>query len=336
MSPRAPALILLASLACDGAPTAAEALTTSVAGQAALPVQRSEPILPLPAPARLDAARVELGARLFASPLLSEDGRVSCASCHLERHGWADGAAHSRVPGRPPTELNVPALSNLQYYHFFSWSGAYDDLGAHADALIQNPDLMGTTWEAAAARLERAAGWRERFERAFARGLTAGNVREALLEFERSLTLLGSPFDHWLQGDAGAISTQAQRGYRLFESRGCISCHQGALLGGNLFQRLGVMLTPPAAGSAGSGPSTAALGRFLVTGREEDRYALRVPSLRNIALTAPYLHDGSAPTLAEVVDIMAEYQLGKLLSPDERESIVQFLLSLTGRPAEGP
>jgi cytochrome c peroxidase len=290
----------------------------------------------LPQQAALERAWVLLGSSLFQSTMLSEDGSVSCGSCHLERHGWADGASHTRAPGRPPTELNVPALTNLQYYHFFSWSGAYDDLGAHADALIENPDLMGTTWDAATARLARAPGWPERFSQAFSAGLTPGNVRAALLEYERSLTLLDSPFDRWLQGDPGAISGQAQRGYRLFESRGCISCHQGALLGGNLFQRLGV-LRPPAPVDTDAGTRRApALGRFLVTGREEDRYVLRVPSLRNIALTAPYLHDGSAATLTEVVDIMAEHQLGKLLSGEEKASIVQFLLSLTGRRTEDP
>ncbi len=297
--------------------------------------QRSEPILPLPPAAALDASRVALGASLFQSPLLSGDGRVSCGSCHLERHGWADGAAHTRAPGRPPTELNVPALTNLQFYHYFSWAGAYDDLSAHADALIANQDLMGTSWEAAAERLAAAPGWRERFTRAFPDGLTPGNVRAALVEYERSLTSLDSPFDRWLQGDTTAISPEAEQGYRLFESRGCISCHQGALLGGNLFQRLGVMHEPRAEAGAGStGKPSAALGRFLVTGLEEDRYVLRVPTLRNIALTAPYLHDGSAATLAQAVDIMAEYQLGKLLGPDEKQSIVQFLLSLSGPRAE--
>lgn len=335
VSRRALALVLLGCFACDGAREPAErnALQASHPPPAA---QRAEPILPLPEPAALEPGWVALGASLFQSPLLSGDGQVSCGSCHLERHGWADGAAHTAAPGRPPSELNVPALTNLQYYFFFSWSGAYDELGAHADALIENPELMGTTWEAAAARLAREPGWQERFQRAFTAGLTPGNLRAALLEYERSLTLQDSAFDRWLRGDDGALAAQAQRGYRLFESRGCISCHQGALIGGNLFQRLGVLGAPAALDPGAGAPAPSALGRFLVTGREEDRYVLRVPSLRNIALTAPYLHDGSAATLAEVVDIMAEHQLGKLLSAEENADIVQFLLSLTGARREGP
>jgi cytochrome c peroxidase len=260
---------------------------------------------------------VALGASLFASPLLSGDQRVSCASCHFESRGWADRAAHTLAPGRPATALNVPSLFNLEYYFYFTWSGAFDNLAEHADALIENPDIMATTWAAVTERLGRAPGWKARFASVFSDGLTAANVRAALVEYERSLSSTDSPFDRWLAGDAGAISAEAARGFRLFESRGCISCHQGKLLGGNLFQRLGVMREYRAA-EPGQAPQV-----------------FRVPTLRNIALSAPYLHDGSAGTLSEVVDIMADVQLGELLSLDETQSIVSFLSTLTGQKRSG-
>lgn len=302
----------------------------------------SDPIPPLPPRRPLDDARVALGADLFASPLLSGDQRVSCTSCHHELQGWADRAAHTTAPGRPETALNVPSLFNLQYYFYFNWTGATDNLSEHADSLIGNPDIMGTTWNAVAERLAVASGvapdWKARFASVFRDGLTPANVRAALVEYEQSLSSTDAPFDRWLAGDSAAISADAARGYRLFESRGCISCHQGRLLGGNLFQRLGVM-REYRPGEPSSAPSpelsqraaAAELGRFTLTGREEDRRVFRVPSLRNVALSAPYLHDGSAATLSEVVDIMADYQLGELLSLEETQSIVSFLGTLTGQ-----
>jgi cytochrome c peroxidase len=192
-------------------------------------------------------------------------------------------------------------------------------------------------------RLGQAPGWRERFASVFSDGLSPVNVRTALVEYEQSLSSTDAPFDRWLAGDSTAISAAAVRGYRLFGSRGCISCHQGRLLGGNLFQRLGVLreYTPGQPGLAprpeAASPRAAAaeLGRFNSTGREEDRRVFRVPSLRNVALTAPYLHDGSASTLSEVVDIMADYQLGELLSLDEAQSIVSFLGTLSGQSSSG-
>jgi cytochrome c peroxidase len=305
--------------------------------------ETTDPIPALPPSRALDKARVALGASLFTSPFLSGDQRVSCASCHHEPQGWADRAAHSLAPGRPETAVNVPSLFNLQYYFYFNWTGASDSLPDHADSLIGNPDIMGTTWNAVAERLGQAPGWKTSFASVFSDGLSPANVRAALVEYELSLTSTDSPFDRWLAGDSSAISAEAARGYRLFESRGCISCHQGRLLGGNLFQRLGVMreYSPGEPGQAArreaASPRAAAaeLGRFTLTGRAEDRRVFRVPSLRNIALTAPYLHDGSAGTLSEVVDIMADYQLGELLSLDETQSIVSFLGTLTGQSRPG-
>jgi cytochrome c peroxidase len=330
-------VLLIACCACSAPRTVAGGNVNERDPVPARASERAGPVLPLPPPTALDPARVALGASLFESPLLSGDERVSCATCHHEQQGWADGAAHSSAPGRPATALNVPSLANLQYYFHFSWNGAYDDLAAHADALLENPEIMGSSWSRVAARLARAPGWTGRFDGAFADGLTPDNVRAALVTYEQSLSMPDAPFDRWLQGDAGAISADAQLGYRLFESRGCVSCHQGVLLGGNLFQRLGVMREyyPPERALA-RGHAAADLGRFLVTGREEDRFVFRVPSLRNVALTAPYLHDGSAPSLSAAVAVMADYQLGKLLSPEETQRIVQFLETLTGHGARQP
>jgi len=148
-----------------------------------------------------------------------------------------------------------------------------------------------------------------------------------VLEYERSLVTPSSPFDRYLRGDPQALSPEAKRGFGLFKSYGCASCHQGMAIGGNVFERFGVLRDF----FADRGHfSEADLGRFNVTAREQDRFVFRVPSLRNVALTAPYFHDGSAPTLEAAVTIMATYQLGRDLDAQDVRDLVSFLRSLTG------
>jgi len=202
----------------------------------------------------------------------------------------------------------------------------------HIDALIQNPMVHGTTWSALADRLRRDERWVTRFGQAFSNGVTGPNAKAALLAYERSLVSSGAPFDRWLLGEKDAISSRASAGYALFKSRGCVSCHQGALVGGNLFQRLGIIkpyYDDPAALDEGD------LGRFEVTHRPEDKHVFRVPSLRNVGLTAPYLHDGSLATLPLAVSVMATYQLGRSLDGQQIDDIVAFLETLNGPNAGG-
>jgi len=308
----------------------------------------SEPIAPVPEPARQDPALVALGARLFDSPLLSGDGEVACATCHLRNHGYADDKPRSRPASRPAMATNTPGLLNTAALDVFNWNGRFTSLGEHLDALIVNPGVQATSWPAIASRLAANPEWRTFFG-FFSDGVTPENARAALLAFERSLASPGAAFDRWLAGDAGALSEPARRGYAVFKDYGCVSCHQGALVGGNLFARLGVMRPYPGnvvtgddTGGNSGGPSAddgadrrGDRGRMEVTGLEQDRFVFRVPSLRNVAVTAPYLHDGSLPTLEMVVGVMATYQLGRSLDDTQIEDIVAFLASLTGTIAEG-
>lgn len=289
----------------------------------------SEPIAPLPATPHAGSAEAALGAELFASPVLSEDGQVSCKSCHDPERGFADGQSLSRPAGRSSMPKNTPTLLNVAHLQAFNWDGRFATLDDHLDALIQNPLVHGTTWAGLAERLRRDEGWSARFARVFPDGATAANAKAALLAFERSLVSREAPFDRWLLGDGSAISSRAAEGYALFKTRGCVSCHQGALVGGNLFQRLGI-IKPYYADSSPADDGD--IGRFAVTGRPEDRYVFRVPSLRNVALTAPYLHDGSLPTLAVAVSVMAAYQLGRPLDNEQVGKIVEFLETLSGPP----
>jgi cytochrome c peroxidase len=187
---------------------------------------------------------------------------------------------------------------------------------------------MASTWEQVLGRLRADRDLARRFDQAYAAGLTPASVSHALAEFERSLPA-PSRFDRWLLGDDGALDEDELAGYRLFKKHGCSGCHQGRNVGGNLYQRFGVM----AAYFAGTTPSKADLGRFNVTGREEDRHVFKVPSLRNVARTAPYFHDASALHLEDAVRVMGRHQLGMDLSAGDIAQIVAFLRTLDSEPA---
>jgi len=287
----------------------------------------TEPILPIPLDSGDDLELAQLGEELFFSPIVSEDGRVSCGSCHLRERGMADGRPHSELPGRPVTLTNSTTLYNLRYYYEFGWFGQSESLESHLDGLIKAPKLMASNWGSVESRLKASPGWVAKFLAVFSDGVSLTNARRALLTFERSLSTPNAPFDRWLRGERAALTPEAERGYALFKSYGCVSCHQGMAVGANMLETFGVMRD-----YFRDHPSTsdADQGRFNTTHREEDRHVFRVPSLRNVALTAPYFHDGSAPTLEKAIDVMARYQLGRELDSADVQSIVAFLKSLTG------
>jgi cytochrome c peroxidase len=176
-------------------------------------------------------------------------------------------------------------------------------------------------------KLKQDDGYRKSFASLYRDGIAPQNIVDAIATFERSLVTPNSPFDRYLRGDNAAMSEAAQHGYQLFQSYGCISCHQGVNLGGNMYERMGLM------GNyfEDRGNITEAdYGRYNVTKDERDRYAFKVPSLRNVALTSPYFHDGSVNTLPEAVSAMAKYQLGRKIPENDRSDLVQFLYALSG------
>lgn len=239
----------------------------------------------------------------------------------------ADGQSTPELAGRPGPLTNSPTLYNVRYLFKLNWTGKFDTLSEHLDSLLDNPRVLDTTWEAVIARLRASPQWTEKFREVFGSSPSVDAARQALVEYELSLVTPDAPFDRWLRGDQAALSADAEQGYALFKSYGCSSCHQGMLVGGNMFQRLGAMR------EYFGDPSEVELadwGRYELTGREEDRYVFRVPSLRNVTLTAPYLHDGSAPHLRSVIELMAKYQLGRSIEPDHVARIAAFLTALTG------
>ncbi|MCL2874827.1 MAG: cytochrome-c peroxidase [Betaproteobacteria bacterium] len=284
-----------------------------------------EPIEPISAPTGLDALKVALGQTLFHDPRLSRDNTVSCASCHDLQTGGVDHRVRSFGVGNAVGDINTPTVYNSGFNFRQFWDGRAASLEEQAAGPILNPVEMASSWEQVIAVLEADPQMASRFRAIYGGPATPARVMEVLAEFERSL-VTPARFDRWLKGEATAISDQELEGYLLFKRHGCATCHQGRNVGGNIFQRFGVMLDY----FADKKVEKADLGRFNVTGREEDKYVFKVPSLRNVALTAPYFHDGSEASLQEAVAIMGRYQLGLDIPEEEVRSIVLFLHTLTG------
>ncbi|MGF1538506.1 MAG: cytochrome-c peroxidase [Elainellaceae cyanobacterium] len=288
-----------------------------------------EPIQPLPSNVSFDERKVALGQVLFNEPRLSKDSKVACISCHDVQAGGADGKRYSAGVGGAMTTVNTPTVFNVAYNFRFNWNGKFRNLVEHTDALIQNSAVMGSSWPELLTRLKADPNYPTAFAEVYGDGITRPNVIDAIVAYETALITPGSRFDRYLNGDSAALSADETAGYSLFKAYGCVSCHQGVNLGGNLFQKFGVI------GDyfADRGNVTQAdLGRFNVTQAYADRYLFRVPSLRNVAATPPYLHDGSAATLEEAITIMVTYQLGRDLTPEKIQQIAQFLRTLTAEP----
>jgi cytochrome c peroxidase len=267
-----------------------------------------EPITPVPEPPAADPLKVALGERLFADPRLSGGNVRACSSCHDLTSNGASRNAQDTAPDGSLLSFNTATVFNSALSFRVGWEGEFRTLEAQAAASLQNPRIMGARIEEVVGKLSQDQVLVHQFEAAFGHGPDAASVLDAIATFERSLVTPSSPFDRWLAGDATALTAQQLDGYRLFKSLGCVSCHQGVNIGGNLFERHGI---------------------FHPLARAEPEI-LRVPSLRNIATTAPYFHDGSAASLDEAVRKMATAQLNVTLTDQQVGEIVAFLRSLTG------
>jgi cytochrome c peroxidase len=296
-----------------------------------------EPIAPLPLSMALDPQRVALGERLFHDVRLSHDNTRSCTSCHPLEGGGMDGRPRAITANGTLHLRNTPTIFNVGLNTAFNWDGIAHTLEAHAQIALLNPSLMNTTWPQLLDKLQADTDYVTRFNIAYSGGVRPDNVLDALASFERSLLTPNSRFDRYLRGEQHALTAPEQQGYRLFKSYGCVACHQGINIGGNMYQKFGVFAET---NGVGSPAAVVDLGRYAVTKVPRDRAVFRVPSLRNVAVTAPYFHDGRARTLAEAVATMARVQLGRTLTPEETEVIVQFLQTLTGeylgRPVATP
>jgi cytochrome c peroxidase len=296
---------------------------------ALLPLQAlalDEPLRPLPQDLKFDPDKVALGARLFQDRRFARDGSVSCASCHDLANGGADARPRSVGAGGAVGAVNAPTVYNSGLNFRQQWSGGASTLEDIVDRVVKSPKVFDTKWEDVLARLGTDAALVEGFRRSYPDGLTAKNVMDSLAVYQRTL-ITPSRFDRYLRGDADAITADEKSGYDRFKNYGCVACHQGVNVGGNMFQVFGAMddyFKNRGAVTPGD------LGRFNVTKRDADKHVFKVPSLRNVALTAPYFHDASAASLEEAVEVMFRYQLGRTAPREDKALIVKFLKSLTG------
>lgn len=292
----------------------------------------AEPITPIPINRELDSGVVDLGKSLFHEPRLSADGSVSCATCHNLSEGGVDGLPSSIGIHGQAGMFNAPTVlnSSLNYWQF--WDGRADSLEKQIDGPLNSPNELGNNWSAVMDFLTNDSNYSRRFNAVFGCDPTPDLVRKAIADYERSLTTPNSKFDRFLKGESAALTTQEQSGYRLFVEYRCITCHQGINVGGNSFQQLGMMADFFIKDSEMRSSDN---GRFNVTGNEQDRYVFRVPPLRNVAVSAPYFHDGSVSGLNQAVEVMIQFQLGRSLILEDVDAIVAFLNTLTGELPEG-
>lgn len=290
----------------------------------------TEPISPIPRSLPLDARKVALGKRLFHDRRLSRDNMLACSSCHDLAKGGADGQARSLGADGRRADRNAPTVFNSVFNFRQFWDGRAAGLEDQIDGPLENPKEMASSWLEVMQKL----GADEDYQAAFGAlygGLEPRYVKNAIAEFERSLLTPGSRFDRHLEGDRTALTGDELRGYQLFKSYGCIACHQGVNVGGNLYEHLGVVHEYAAQGAKAVALDT---GRMAITGDPADMLVFKVPGLRNVARTAPYFHDGSVPTLEQAVTLMGQYQLGVAIPAADVALIVKFLHTLDGHYEE--
>lgn len=319
------------------------ALVLALAATAAQALAPLPELPPVPADNPMSAAKVALGRQLFFDPRLSVDGTVSCASCHDVIKGTGnDGRATAiGVAGKTGTR-NAPTVLNAAYLNTQFWDGRAATLEEQAKGPIVNPIEMAMPSHAAAIqRLKKIPGYTSQFAAVFGGPdpLTIDNVARAIAAYERTLLTPDSPVDRYLKGDKQALSAHAQQGMKLFQKLGCVNCHSSPTyagyitLPGALFFPWNLQRFPYFKGSVYDSKYelTRDLGRFDVTKREKDKHMYRIPSLRNVELTGPYMHNGKVPDLEEAVRVMAKTQLNKELDDEEVQALVAFLKGLTGR-----
>ena len=273
-------------------------------------------------------AKVELGKQLFADTRLSGDESLSCESCHPKEMGYAEAVPFSAGTEGQPMPRHTPTLLNAAYYRFINWDGKFTSTTQLVPAILANPKNMNMQDEAVLiARLESVQEYRAMFREVFGGPATKQNVALALDAYVRSLTTPNSPFDRYAAGDKSALTDAQKRGLQLFVGKAdCTMCHRGPNFADDQFHALGI----------GGNDS----GRYKVTGVEADRNAFKTPTIRNVTLTAPYMHDGSLNTLRDVIDFYdagGGHQQPKSLllrrlnlSDREKDDLVAFLESLTG------
>jgi len=286
-------------------------------------------VVPTPKENPSTREKVELGRLMFFDPRLSGDNSVSCASCHIPERAWSDGLPAARIRGRT-LKRNTQSSLNVAFLPKLLWDGRAATLEQQALLPIASPDEMDQDLQQLVAELQAVPGYRQRFRQAFGRDVTSTDMAQALAAFQRTLVTKPSRVDRYLAGERDVLTDSEKNGLELFRgAAGCIRCHHGPLLTDGRLYRLGVSFRDP--------------GHGAVTGNRKDNYRFRTPSLRNVAQTAPYMHDGSLKTLEDVVFFYLrgvpgsspdgqslDVQARSDLSFSAASELVDFLKALTG------
>ncbi|HPO16725.1 MAG TPA: cytochrome c peroxidase [Candidatus Hydrogenedentes bacterium] len=287
---------------------------------------KNEAIQPLPDTPALDPAKVALGNKLFHDKRLSKDNSLACAGCHDLQKGGTDQKKFSEGVGQKFGDINAPTVFNAGFQFKQFWDGRAATLEEQADGPVNNPIEMASNWPEAIGKLQQDAELTQAFQAVYPQGYSKETITEAIATFERTLDT-PSKLDKFLRGQADALSPEEKKGYDLFKAHRCATCHAGKILGGQSFEIMG--LYKDYFKDRGN-PQKPDFGRFNVTNKDTDKFKLKVPTLRNIALTFPYFHDSTISNLQEAVQTMAKYQAGKTLSEGDAASITAFLNALTG------
>ncbi|MDD3342555.1 MAG: cytochrome-c peroxidase [Sulfurospirillaceae bacterium] len=282
----------------------------------------NEPITPIPQSIAYDKEKALLGKKLFFDTILSKDKTLSCASCHSFLHGGADGRKVSIGVNQAQGVLNSPTVFNAVFNFSQFWNGRAKDLNEQALGPIHNPIEMGLSLEEAVQRLQQDTYYHQAFMAITKKStITQDDLAHMIAEFEKTLITPNSKFDRYLMGKE-TLNEQELKGYTLFKTLGCITCHNGVNIGANSYQKMGSIIPLER--------DTPIDDRYAITKREMDKNVFKVPTLRNIALTAPYFHDGSVPTLYEAITKMLYHNLGIELTNETIDALVAFLNTLTG------
>lgn len=295
----------------------------------------NEPIQPLPKEIKYDKEKALLGKKLYFDPILSKDNTISCASCHNLELGGVDNLQFSFGIKGQVGNINTPTVLNSIFNFRQMWDGRAKTLAHQVQFPITSPVEMGNNFENLIATLSNNNYYNKIFKKVYKDGITKNNIGDALEEFQKTL-ITPSPFDDYLRGNENAISTNQKKGYELFNKKGCVSCHNGINIGGGLYSQFGLTDESIANNLVNNTSDTKNeynpdLGLYNITKNDFDKFYFKVPTLRNVSLTYPYLHNGRIKTLNEAISSIAKAQLGLDLTKEEAFLIEEFLKSLNGK-----
>ena len=299
----------------------------------ACPEFANEPIRPIPYKVEYDAAKAALGKVLYHDTRLSGDGTISCASCHAIETAGVDNERYSDGIYDQLGGVNAPTTFNAVFNFVQFWDGRAATLAEQAGGPPLNPVEMGSKdFDEISARIAQDKEFTRLFTEVYPEGLCQASITDAIAEYEKTLLTPDSPFDLYLKGDKNAMTAEQIEGYDIFKDFSCATCHAGVNMGGLSYELMGQRANyfEDRELTLKSGLTDGDNGRWAQTGVERDRYRFKTPSLRNVALTWPYYHDGSVETLEEAVSKMARFQVGRTMPEDKVLKVKAFLEAQTG------